>query len=40
MESPETRTALSKRGYDLAMERYTNRALAQEVLAFYQDLVA
>lgn len=40
MESPETRTALSKRGYDLAMERYTNRALAQEVLAFYQELVA
>lgn len=40
MESPETHTALSKRGYDLAMERYTNRALAQEILAFYQELVA
>ena len=40
MESPETQTDLSKRGYELAMQRYTNRALAQEILAFYQELVA
>ncbi|MGF1457916.1 MAG: hormogonium polysaccharide biosynthesis glycosyltransferase HpsO [Leptolyngbyaceae cyanobacterium] len=40
MESPETQTELSKRGYDKAMEQYTNRALAQQVLAFYQELVA
>ncbi|MEM9768826.1 MAG: glycosyltransferase, partial [Cyanobacteria bacterium P01_D01_bin.71] len=40
LESPETRTDFSKRGYDLAMEQYTNRALAQKVLDFYQELVA
>lgn len=40
MDSPETHTDLSKRGYDLAMEKYTNRALAQQALNFYQELVA
>jgi glycosyltransferase involved in cell wall biosynthesis len=40
MDSPETYTDLSKRGYDRAMEKYTNRALAQQVLDFYQELVA
>ncbi len=40
MDSPETHTDFSKRGYDLAMEKYTNRALAQQVLDFYQELVA
>ena len=40
MDSSETHTDFSKRGYDLAMEKYTNRALAQQVLDFYQELVA
>lgn len=40
MGSPETHTDFSKRGYDRAMERYTNRALAHQVLDFYQELVA
>lgn len=40
MDSPDTRTDLSKRGYDLAMAKYTNRALAHQVLDFYQELVA
>lgn len=40
MESPTTQTDLSKRGYDRAMAKYTNRALAQQVLDFYQELVA
>ncbi|MEM6836628.1 MAG: hormogonium polysaccharide biosynthesis glycosyltransferase HpsO [Cyanobacteria bacterium P01_C01_bin.120] len=40
LESPTTYTDLSKRGYDLAMEQYTNRALAQKALDFYKELVA
>ncbi|MGD1858964.1 MAG: hormogonium polysaccharide biosynthesis glycosyltransferase HpsO [Leptolyngbyaceae cyanobacterium] len=40
LESPTTYTGLSKRGYDLAMEQYTNRALAQKALDFYKELVA
>ncbi|NER82121.1 MAG: glycosyltransferase family 4 protein [Leptolyngbya sp. SIO1D8] len=40
MESPERQTNLSKQGYDRAMEQYTNRALAQQVLDFYRELVA
>ena len=40
MESPETQTDLSKRGYDRAMAQYTNRALARQALDFYQELVA
>jgi len=40
MDSPDTRTDLSKRGYDLAMEKYTNRALAHQALDFYRELVA
>jgi len=40
MDSPDTRTDLSKRGYDLAMEKYTNRALAHQALNFYRELVA
>ena len=40
MESPETQTDFSKRGYDRAMAQYTNRALARQALDFYQELVA
>jgi len=40
MDSPDTRIDLSKRGYDLAMEKYTNRALAHQALDFYRELVA
>jgi glycosyltransferase involved in cell wall biosynthesis len=40
MESPETYTDLSKRGYDRAMAQYTNRALALQTLDFYKELVA
>jgi glycosyltransferase involved in cell wall biosynthesis len=40
MQSPEQQTFLSKRGYDRAMTQYTNRALAQQVLDFYRELVA
>ncbi|MDB9524440.1 hormogonium polysaccharide biosynthesis glycosyltransferase HpsO [Oscillatoria sp. CS-180] len=40
LESPDRQTHLSKRGYDLAMEKYTNRALAQQVLDFYRELLA
>ncbi len=39
LEQPELRTDLGKRGYALAMERYTNRALAQQSLDFYRELV-
>jgi glycosyltransferase involved in cell wall biosynthesis len=40
LTQPELRTKLGKRGYQLAMERYTNRALAQQTLDFYRELVA
>ncbi|MDX2099949.1 MAG: hormogonium polysaccharide biosynthesis glycosyltransferase HpsO [Leptolyngbyaceae cyanobacterium bins.59] len=40
MAQPELRTDLAKRGYDRAMTRYTNRALAQELLAFYRAVLA
>jgi glycosyltransferase involved in cell wall biosynthesis len=40
LTKPELRTKLGKRGYQLAMERYTNRALAQQTLDFYRELVA
>lgn len=40
MASAALQTDLSKRGYDLAMERYTNQALARQVLDFYQELLA
>jgi L-malate glycosyltransferase len=39
MGSKEKAIDLSKRAYARAMERYTNRALAQQQLAFYQDLL-
>lgn len=40
MESSELQADLSKRGYERAMEQYTNRALARQALDFYRELVA
>lgn len=40
MDHPELVTTLAKKGYDRAMSRYTNRALAQQLLAFYQELIS
>lgn len=40
LTQPDRCTELGKRGYQLAMERYTNRALAQQTLDFYRELVA
>ncbi|MGC9525500.1 MAG: hormogonium polysaccharide biosynthesis glycosyltransferase HpsO [Limnospira sp.] len=39
MENPQLLHDLGQRGYNRAMERYTNKALAQELLDFYQELV-
>ncbi|MCU0567749.1 MAG: hormogonium polysaccharide biosynthesis glycosyltransferase HpsO [Oculatellaceae cyanobacterium Prado106] len=40
MLQPEVAIDCSKRGYTRAMECYTNRALAQQQLAFYEELLA
>jgi glycosyltransferase involved in cell wall biosynthesis len=40
MDEPDTRMRFSKAGYDRTMTSYTNRALAQQVLDFYQELLA
>jgi L-malate glycosyltransferase len=40
MEQPESAIALSKKAYTRAMERYTNRALAQQQLDFYKHLLS
>jgi L-malate glycosyltransferase len=40
MEMPELREKLSKLGYERAMQRYTNQALAKQQFAFYQELLA
>jgi L-malate glycosyltransferase len=40
MTQPQTHAALAAKGYARAMTHYTNRALAQQQLAFYQSLVA
>lgn len=40
MEAPEQRTQIGQQGRDRALSRYTNRALAQQVLDFYQELVS
>ncbi|MEM6255567.1 MAG: hormogonium polysaccharide biosynthesis glycosyltransferase HpsO [Cyanobacteria bacterium P01_D01_bin.156] len=37
---PEQQQALAQKGYERAMQHYTNNALATELLAFYQELVA
>jgi glycosyltransferase involved in cell wall biosynthesis len=38
MEQPELAQQLSKRGYQRALDRYTNTALAQKLLEFYQSV--
>lgn len=38
IEQPELREKLGQLGYERAMERYTNKALAQRQLAFYRQL--
>ncbi|WP_204102294.1 MULTISPECIES: hormogonium polysaccharide biosynthesis glycosyltransferase HpsO [Spirulina sp. CCY15215] len=38
MENSEFRANLARRGYEKAMKQYTNKALAQELLAFYREL--
>ncbi|MEM9264887.1 MAG: hormogonium polysaccharide biosynthesis glycosyltransferase HpsO [Cyanobacteria bacterium P01_F01_bin.13] len=40
IQQPEQQQALAKKGYERAMKRYTNKALAIELLAFYQELLA
>lgn len=39
MANPETRNDLAQKGYDRAMDCYTNQALARRQLAFYQEVV-
>ncbi|MGD1854432.1 MAG: hormogonium polysaccharide biosynthesis glycosyltransferase HpsO [Leptolyngbyaceae cyanobacterium] len=39
MQQPQQRQALAQKGYTRAMEHYTNKALAAELLAFYQELL-
>ncbi|MBD2576869.1 hormogonium polysaccharide biosynthesis glycosyltransferase HpsO [Oscillatoria sp. FACHB-1406] len=39
MEQPELREKLGRLGYDRAMQRYTNQALAREQLAFYRKIM-
>ncbi|MEM7794129.1 MAG: hormogonium polysaccharide biosynthesis glycosyltransferase HpsO [Cyanobacteria bacterium P01_C01_bin.118] len=38
IQQPQLKQELAKKGYKRAMERYTNKALAMELLAFYQEL--
>ena len=40
IQQPEQRRSLAKKGYERAMKQYTNKALATELLTFYQELVA
>ncbi|MEM9976044.1 MAG: hormogonium polysaccharide biosynthesis glycosyltransferase HpsO [Cyanobacteria bacterium P01_D01_bin.2] len=40
IQQPEQQQALAKKGYERAMKHYTNKALATELLAFYQELLA
>ncbi|MEM6424869.1 MAG: hormogonium polysaccharide biosynthesis glycosyltransferase HpsO [Cyanobacteria bacterium P01_D01_bin.128] len=39
IEQPEVKHQVAQKGYDRAMAQYTNHALAQQQLAFYQSLV-
>lgn len=39
LESPQLQADLSHQGYERAMDQYTNRALARQVLNFYRELV-
>ncbi|HSM80173.1 MAG TPA: glycosyltransferase, partial [Nodosilinea sp.] len=38
MEQPDQRQALAEAGYQRAMGRYTNRALAKQLLEFYGEM--
>ncbi|HBE21357.1 MAG TPA: glycosyltransferase family 4 protein [Cyanobacteria bacterium UBA11149] len=40
MQKPDLANKLGNLGYQRAMSRYTNRALAQELLNFYKELIA
>ncbi|WP_346293086.1 hormogonium polysaccharide biosynthesis glycosyltransferase HpsO [Sphaerothrix gracilis] len=40
IDQPQVRTDLAQRGHERALTHYTNRALAQQQLAFYQSLGA
>lgn len=39
IKQPEQQQILAKKGYERAMKQYTNKALAQELLAFYEELL-
>lgn len=39
IDQPEVKHQVAQKGYDRAMAQYTNHALAQQQLAFYQSLV-
>jgi glycosyltransferase involved in cell wall biosynthesis len=39
MEQPQLAQTLAQQGYERAMSQYTNKALAQQLLTFYQDLL-
>ncbi|MEM9164800.1 MAG: glycosyltransferase, partial [Cyanobacteria bacterium P01_F01_bin.4] len=40
IQQPELHKTLAQKGYERAMQQYTNNALAKELLAFYQTLSA
>ncbi|ESA34147.1 glycosyl transferase family 1 [Leptolyngbya sp. Heron Island J] len=40
IQQPDIHQTLAKKGYARALQRYTNKALATELLAFYQELLA
>jgi L-malate glycosyltransferase len=40
IEQPELTQKLGQKGYERAMEKYTNKALAKQQLAFYQELMS
>ena len=39
MENPETAKNLAEAGYERVQKQYTNQALAQDLMAFYQELL-
>jgi glycosyltransferase involved in cell wall biosynthesis len=40
MDQPELAVNLAKKGYERAIAHYTNKALAQQLFHFYQELLA
>ena len=40
IQQPDTHQALAQKGYARALQHYTNKALATELLGFYQELLA